>query len=69
MFPPKNLSDCRTSEQILEDHKLANEFATKGSVQHFALRMGFMPYNEEDAEAILKRIILENEWRQSNEEI
>lgn len=37
--------------------KLADEFATKGSVKHFALRLGFMPHDEKDAEAILANIV------------
>ena len=64
--PPGDLFDCRDSVLIDEDHLLANEFASKGSVQHFALRLGFMPHNEDDAEAILERVIREWEWYQSN---
>ena len=57
--PPRNLPDCRTPETIQEDHARADEFAVKGSVQHFLLRQGFMPHNEAEAEAILVRIIRE----------
>lgn len=60
--PPANLPDCRQPGMIRGDHARADEFATKGSVKHFLLRQGFMPNNEEDAEAILIRIIRELEW-------
>lgn len=45
--------------------QMADEFAEKGTVKHFAMRQGFMPHNEEDAEAILLRYIadLEKEIR------
>lgn len=59
---PKTLPDCRLPEMIVEGHKLAKEFAEPGTVKHFALRMGFMPHNNEEAEAILKRIIEERDW-------
>lgn len=68
MTPPHNLQDYRKPEFIAECISLANEFAKPGTVQHFALRLGFMPHNEQDAEAILHRIILENEWYQSQGE-
>ncbi len=59
---PKNIPDCRCSGLLSDSLRLANEYATEGTVKHFALRMGFMPHNEEDAEAILKRIIDERDW-------
>ena len=40
---------------------LADEFAVKGTVKHFAMRLGFMPHNEEDAEKLLESIIIEHE--------
>jgi hypothetical protein len=45
-----------------ENLKLANEFATPGTVKHFALRSGYMPHDEADAEAILARCLREGEW-------
>ncbi len=53
--------DPRTDEQIAEDRALADEFATPGTVKHFALRLGFMPHDEADAEAILETVIREAE--------
>ena len=38
---------------------LANEFAEPGTVKHFALRLGFMPHNEKDAELILVRVLMD----------
>ena len=37
--------------------QLADRFAEKGTVKHFALRLGFMPHNEEAAESLLKSMI------------
>lgn len=59
---PKHLPDCWTAEQRAENLRLANEFAAPGTVKHFALRLGLMPFDEADAEAILERIIREHEW-------
>ena len=61
---PKNLpdNDPRTPQMIAEDHKLADEYADRGSVKHFALRLGFMPHNNEAAEGILQRILQEHYW-------
>jgi hypothetical protein len=56
---PEN--DPRTPEQIAEDLAMANEFASPGTVKHFALRLGFMPYDEAQAEAILTSVIREGE--------
>jgi hypothetical protein len=55
------LKDFRNKNQIEEDKKRADEYAKPGSVQHFLLRFGFMPGNEEQAEAILTNLILERE--------
>lgn len=58
---PKNIPDvgaCFRGDCL----RLANEYAESGTVKHFALRLGFMPHNEADAEAILKRMIDEREW-------
>lgn len=60
--PPKELSDCRSMQMIVEDRKRADEFAEKGSVKHFALRIGYMPGTEKQAEDLLQRICHENEW-------
>ncbi len=48
----------------------ANEFAEKGTVMHFAMRLGFMPHNEEQAEATLKRYMddLEKEIKEFKRE-
>ncbi len=59
--PPKNLPGISDELKVISQ-KLADEFATPGTVKHFALRLGFMPCNEEDAEAILDRLIREKEW-------
>lgn len=40
---------------------LANEFAQKGSVLHFAIRLGYLPYDEAAAEKILSDVIKEGE--------
>ncbi len=37
--------------------ELADQYAKRGSVKHFALRLGFMPHDEEDAEAILRNCV------------
>ena len=47
---------------MVENLKLAREFAQPGTVMHFAFRMGYMPANEEKAEAILRRCLREGEW-------
>lgn len=48
--------------------KLANEFALEGTVKHFALRLGFMPYDEAQAEAILESVINEKELLEAEKE-
>ncbi len=65
MQPPLNLKDCRDEKQIQEDSKLADEFASRGTVKHFLLRQGFMPYDEDAAEKILERCLLELDWYRS----
>ena len=40
-----------------ESHEYADRVATKGSVMHFAIRLGFLPLNELQAEKILENII------------
>jgi hypothetical protein len=55
--------DPRTHEQITQDAQLADEYATPGTVKHFALRLGFMPHDEQDAEAILRRVVRETELK------
>jgi hypothetical protein len=59
---PKTLPDCRGVAEIAEDRRRADKYAAKGSVQHFALRLGFMPGNEEQAEGIIGRLIREREY-------
>ena len=44
-----------------ENIKIANEFANPGTVKHFAMRLGFMPHNEDEAEKILASIIKESD--------
>lgn len=53
-------NDPKSPGQITEDHQRADQYAKPGSVQHFMLRMGFMPDNEQVAEKILTSII--REW-------
>lgn len=48
-----------------ENLKNANEFAKPGTVMHFAMRLGFMPHNEEAAEKLLKSIVDNEEKLQS----
>lgn len=62
MEPPKDLKDCRKEEAIEFDARTADRYAERGSVMHFALRLGFYPNDEEEAEAILHRLILEREY-------
>lgn len=47
------------------NRKLADEYAVLGSVKHFALRLGFMPHDEKEAEKILKDVIEESERYQT----
>lgn len=56
--------DSRSPMHQLEDGKRADEFSEKGTLKHYLLRKGFYPNNEADAEAILDRIIHENEANQ-----
>lgn len=59
--PPDHLPEL--SQSFLEEsQKLADEFSVRGTVQHFAFRCGFMPYDEAAAEAILKRCLQELDW-------
>jgi len=50
------MEESRAAENL----KLANEFAQPGTVKHFMLRQGFMPFDEKDAEAIIINIF--KEW-------
>jgi hypothetical protein len=54
-------TQARHAQWKVEDYKRAEEYAKKGSVQHFMLREGFMPHNEEDAEAIARGVFRECE--------
>lgn len=44
-----------------ESLQLANQYAQPGTVKHFALRLGFMPHDEKEAEAILRSLIRKGE--------
>lgn len=57
--------DPRPAWCIAECNNTADEFAKKGTVKHFMLRMGFMPDNEEKAEDLLRNIIKTEEDLQS----
>ncbi len=57
--PPEHLHDYRKPEAIEFDAKTADKYAEPGTVEHFCYRLGFYPNNEESAEAIIRRIILE----------
>ena len=59
--PPSDLP-APSPAAINENHRLAREFAQPGTVMHFAFRMGYMPSNEQQAEAILRRCLREGEW-------
>ena len=60
--PPNNLRDSRSQEAIAFDARTADKYADKGTVLHFALRLGYYPSTEEDAEGLIHRIILEHEY-------
>jgi hypothetical protein len=45
-----------------DNRNLAAEFAQPGTVMHFAFRLGYMPNDEADAEAIITRCLREGEW-------
>ncbi len=63
--PPQELKDCRNTEAIAFDAGTADKYADKGTVMHFAMRLGFYPNDEEQAEGILRRIVLEHEYYES----
>lgn len=67
-YPPEKLPDWQTPKQEADSLKLADEFATPGTVAHFAFRLGFMAHNEEQAEAIIKRMLQECVWWQNEYE-
>lgn len=61
--------DCRSPEWIARDEAFAQEmvdagYTTVGSFKHFLLTMGFFPNNEDEARAMVRNIILENEHLQ-----
>ena len=60
--PPKELKDCRNEETIAFDARTADKYCDKGTVMHFAMRLGFYPNTEEEAEGIITRIIRECEY-------
>lgn len=62
MEPPKNLQDSRKPEAIAFDAQVADKYADKGTVLHFALRLGFYPNTEEEAEGLLHQLILERDY-------
>ena len=39
--------------------QIADKYAEKGTVKHFAFRLGFMPHNERDAELIIVRCLMD----------
>lgn len=59
--PPRDLPGPPT-EFAAENLKLAGEFSEPGTVKNFALRLGYMPHDEAEAEAILTRCLREGEW-------
>lgn len=59
---PRELKDSRPPDAIEEDRKRADRYADQGSVMHFAMRLGFFPNDEEEAESIIHRIIIEQEY-------
>lgn len=65
--PPDTLPPLNTPAEEDENLQLANEFATPGTVMHFALRLGFMPHNEAGAEATIARCIQELHWYEARE--
>lgn len=56
------MKDFRSSTEIEKCKQYADKVAPKGSVMHFAIRLGFLPLNEEMAEEIIERCILELEY-------
>lgn len=59
---PKELKDCRAEETIAFDAKTAEKYSDPGTVLNFALRLGFYPNDEEEAEGLIIRLILEREF-------
>lgn len=55
------MSDPRRPEDVVGGHARAAEHSRPGTLQHFLLRNGFFPHDEADAEAILLRVIEDNE--------
>ncbi len=66
---PREISPLLTPARCAQQRALADEFATPGSVKHFALRLGFMPNDEADAEAIIDRCLRERDWLEHQIEI
>jgi len=60
--PPKDLQDCRKPDAIAFDAQTADKYSDRGTVLHFALRLGFFPNTEEEAEKLIQRLILEREY-------
>jgi hypothetical protein len=52
---------CNSDIKCNCNNCLAEEFAIQGTVKHFALRLGFMPHDEADAETIIENYINEKE--------
>lgn len=67
LVPPTDFPPTDASEMV-RNHQLAKEFAQSGTVKHFALRLGYMPSDERNAELILKRALREGEWWQEQAE-
>lgn len=60
--PPADLQDGRKPDAIKFDARTADRYADKGTVLHFAMRLGFYVNTEEEAEVLLHRLILEREY-------
>jgi hypothetical protein len=60
--PPADLKDYRNEDAIAFDARTADKYSDKGSVLHFALRLGFFPNTEEEAESIIQKKLLELEF-------
>ncbi len=55
-------AEIRKTAFAIENNKLAKEFSTPGTLQHFIIRQGFLPYDEAGAETLMKSII-DSEYR------
>lgn len=60
--PPEDLQDGRKPDAIAFDAYVADKYADKGTVLHFAMRLGLYANTEEEAEVLIHRLILEREY-------